>query len=86
MQRSAILTALLLTALVCPTYAQSPTDHGSHHWGQDQVAAPAQTTCPADQSGEREGMMEMMSHSMKGRSAMSGHTAGSPIMFRMISR
>ncbi len=84
MQRLAIFTALLFTALTYPAHAQSPADHNGHYGRQDQVEGPAQTTCPGDQSGERDGMMEMMKHSMKERTKMGGHMAGSPIMFRMI--
>ena len=88
MRGPTIAAALLFTALSDPAFAQSPSDHGAHHPGSDQVPAPAQTTPPAGQSGERQGMMmgggDMMGRGMKGRGGMGGDAMGPPMMFRMM--
>ena len=86
MRRPTIAAALLFSALSYPAFAQSPSDHDAHHSGPDQVPAPAQTTPPAGQSGER-GMMgggDIMGRGMKGRSMMGADAMGPPIMFRMM--
>ena len=82
-----IAAALLFTTLSYPAFAQSPSDHGAHHPGSDQVSAPAQTTPPSGQSGERQGMMsggDMMGRGMMGRSGMGGDAMGPPMMFRIM--
>ena len=84
MRGPTIAAALLFTALSHPAFAQSPSDHGAHHPGSDQV--PAQTAPPAAQSGERQGMMgggDMMGRGMKAR-MMGADAMGPPIMFRMM--
>ena len=87
MRRPTVAAALLFSALSYPAFAQSPSDHEAHHPGPDQVPAPTQTTPPAGQSGERQGMMgggDMMGRGMKGRSMMGEDTMGPPMMFRMM--
>jgi hypothetical protein len=87
MRRPTIAAALLFTALSYPAFAQSPSDHQAHHPEPDQVPAPTQTTPPAGQSGERQGMMgggDIMGRGMKGRSMMAGDAMGPPMMFRMM--
>ena len=81
MRRPTVAAALLFIALSDPAFAQSPSDHEAHHPGLDQVPAPTQTTPPAGQSGERQGMM---GGGMKGRSMMGGDAMGPPMMFRMM--
>jgi hypothetical protein len=86
MRSSTIAAALLFIALSYPAIAQSPSDHEAHHPALDQVPAPAQTTPPSGQSGER-GMMgggDIMGCGMKGRSVMGADAMGPPIMFRMM--
>ncbi|WP_256807178.1 MULTISPECIES: EF-hand domain-containing protein [unclassified Bradyrhizobium] len=87
MRRPTIAAALLFAALNHPAFAQTASDHEGHHPGSDQVSTPAQTTPPASQSGERQGMMGgggMMGNAMKGRSTMGVDAMGPPIMFRMM--
>ena len=87
MRRPTVAAALLFIALSYPAFAQSPSDHEAHHPGPDQVPAPTQTTPPAGQSGERQGMMgggDIMGRGMKGPSMMGADAMGPPIMFRMM--
>ena len=87
MRRPTVAAALLFIALSDPAFAQSPSDHEAHHPGPGQVPAPTQTTPPAGQSGERQGMMgggDLMGRGMKGRSMMGTDAMGPPIMFRMM--
>jgi len=87
MSRPTIAAALLLVALSHPAFAQSPSDHEAHHPGSDQGAAPTQTTPPAGQFGERQGMMgggDMMGRGMMGRGMVGADAMGPPTMFRMM--
>jgi hypothetical protein len=81
MRHPTIAAALLFTALSYPGFAQSPADHEAHHSGGDQAPAPAQTTSPAGQSGERRGTAG--GGDMMGRGMMTD-TMGPPLAFRMI--
>ena len=58
MRRPTIAATLLLTALIYPSWAQSPAEHEADH-PQQQNAAPAatQTAPTAGQSGMGQGMM-----------------------------
>ncbi len=91
MPRLTISAVLLFVALSYPAYAQSTVDHEGHHPGQDQVPIPAQTTSPANQSGERQDLMRggnmmgmMVGRGAKDRGRAGGNMMGPPIMFRMI--
>ena len=92
MRRPTIAAALLLTALSCPAFAQSPADHETHHPGADQVPPVTQPAPSVGQAGERQGMKSggdmmgggMMGRGMMGRGMMGGETMGPPIMFRMM--
>lgn len=83
-----IAAALLFAALSYPAFAQSPTDHNSHHSGQDRVPPPAQAESPAGRPAERQGMMrggDMMGMMGRmGHGMMGGNAMEQPIMFRMI--
>ncbi|MBR0857022.1 EF-hand domain-containing protein [Bradyrhizobium liaoningense] len=92
MRRPIIAAALLLTAVSCPAFAQSPADHENHHPGAGELPTITQPAPSVGQPGERQGMKSggdmmgggMMGRGMMGRGMMGGEMMGPPIMFRMM--
>ena len=76
MKAQAIIVAALLSAGGAVAYAQTPSDHDSHHPSQSEAPAPAQPAAPSTQgsAGGPQNMMGqgMMSQGMMGQGGMMG--------------